>query len=137
MNLRDKLVALGSSIPGGEELELDRWAEKLGEAPCRNAAAVVGLSSLLFYLAERGRNPKVNEVWDATVYCSTCLSVGYSDIFAKTPIGKIVGSARMTIGPALAARTMDGPGDRRREAVQEEVLETLRRILAKLEEGKG
>ena len=132
MNLRENLINLGMQLPDG--FDFDRWAGKLSEAPCRNTVAVVGLSSLLFYLAERGRNPKVNEIWDASVYCSTCLSVGYSDIFAKTPIGKIVGTALMTIGPALAAKTLDGPEQDRRDDVQQKVLETLRQILAKLEE---
>jgi hypothetical protein len=51
--------------------------------PC-NTAALVALSSLLFYAAEREYNSKVNDEFDAEVYCSTCLSVGY-DIFAKKP----------------------------------------------------
>jgi hypothetical protein len=60
--------------------------------------------------------------------------VGYGDIFAKTPLGKILGSALMTIGPAMASRTMDGPASERRDEVQEEVLATLRGILARLEQ---
>jgi hypothetical protein len=133
-DLRENLIKLGMQLPDGLNLDLDRWAAKLSEAPCRNTVAVVGLTSLLFYLAERGHNPKVNQIWDASVYCSTCLSVGYSDIFAKTPIGKIVGTALMTIGPALAAKTLDGPEQSRREEVQQKMLDTLRQILAKLEE---
>ncbi len=35
-------------------------------------------------------NPKVKRFEDALVFCTTCMSVGYSDIFAKTPTGKAV-----------------------------------------------
>ena len=63
-----------------------------------DTAALVALSSVLFYAIERDHNPKVNDVFDAAIYCSTCLSVGYGDIFAKTPLGKLLGTALMTIG---------------------------------------
>jgi hypothetical protein len=129
------LGAFGLKVPDG--LPIDRWASALDGAPCRNAAALVGASSLLFYALERGRNPKVNDVFDAMVYTSTCLSVGYGDIFAKTPLGKVLGSALMTIGPALAARTLDGPAAERRDALQAQVLETLKQILARLEASGG
>ena len=129
MSLRDDLVALGLQLPELPDLDLDRWAARLAATPCRNTAALVGLSTVLFYLLEKNRNPKVNDVWDSLVYCSTCLSVGYGDIFAKTPLGKILGSALMTIGPSMAAKTTDG-----REDVQDQVLATLKSILAKLEE---
>lgn len=134
MGLREKLVAVGLTVPEGFGTELERWAEKLGESPCRNTATVVGLSTVLFYLFEKNRNPKVNDVWDAMVYCSTCLSVGYGDIFAKTPLGKILGSTLMTMGPAMASKTLEGEAETKRDAVQEEVLTTLRQILAKMEE---
>ena len=65
------------------------------------------------------------------------MSVGYGDIFAKTPLGKVLGSALMTIGPALAAKTLDGPAAERRDALQAEVLETLKQILAKLDAAGG
>jgi hypothetical protein len=133
MGLRENLVALGMSMPEDFGTELDRWAAKLGESPCRNTATLVGMSTVMFYLLEKNRNPKVNDIWDAMVYCSTCLSVGYGDIFAKTPLGKILGSTLMTMGPAMAAKTLDGEADGRRDAVQEEVLETLKQILDKIE----
>ena len=108
MSLRDELVKLGINVPEHLGAELDQWAANLAASPCRNTVALVGLSTVLFYAFEKHHNPKVNDVWDAMVYCSTCLSVGYGDIFAKTPLGKILGSALMTIGPAMAARTTDG-----------------------------
>ena len=71
-------------------------------------AAVLG-GAWLFYKAERGHNPKVKSYYDALVYVSTNLSVGYSDIFAKTPRGKAIGTALMTYGPAMAAKIFDTP----------------------------
>src|SRR6478672_8154045 len=71
-------------------------------------AAVLG-GAWLFYKAERGHNPKVKSYYDALVYVSTNLSVGYSDIFAKTPRGKAIGTALMTYGPAMAAKIFDAP----------------------------
>ncbi|HEY7119292.1 MAG TPA: potassium channel family protein [Tepidisphaeraceae bacterium] len=136
MPLRDSLQTLGLNVPANLNLDLDHWAARLAASPCRNTATLVGLSTVLFYLVEKHHNPKVNDVWDAMVYCSTCLSVGYGDIFARTPLGKILGSALMTIGPSMAARTTEGPEANRREAVQQDVLATLRQILATLEAKK-
>lgn len=124
------LFSFLSSIPGG--LDIDRWAARLGDRPCENTLGLVGAATLLFYQAEKNHNPKVNDVWDALVYCSTCISVGYGDIFAHTPVGKIIGSLLMTIGPAMAAKTLDGPPPADADAVQRETLVTLKEILAEL-----
>ena len=124
------LAAFGVQIP--ERVSLGDWAEKLAENPTENTAYVVAASSVLFYLVERGHNPKVRDVYDAAVYCTTCLSVGYADIFAKTPLGKLIGSTLMTIGPALSGATLDGKSARRKEELQQEILTTLREILARL-----
>ena len=129
------LGAFGLKIP--DRVPLDQWAARIGDHPCTNAAALVGASSVLFYAAERGRNPKVKDIFDAMVYTSTCLSVGYGDIFAKTPLGKVLGTALMTIGPAVAAKTLDGPAADRRDAVQAEMLETLKQILTRLEKERS
>jgi hypothetical protein len=115
-----------------ERLNIDGWGAKLAEKPGENALALLGLSTLVFYAAERRANPKVNDVWDSLVYCSTCLSVGYGDIFARTPLGKIVGSALMTIGPAISSRALDGPARESADAKQAEILATLKQILAEL-----
>jgi hypothetical protein len=129
MSLKDELIAMGIPIP--EELPLDRWAATLADAPVKNSLALVGLSSLLFYAAEKHHNHRVNDIWDSLIYCSTCISVGYADIFPRTPIGKIIGSALMTIGPALAAKALDGP-EQRADHLQEQILGTLREILGRL-----
>jgi len=124
------LGAFGLKLPDG--VPLDQWAAKLTANPCGKAAALVGAGSVLFYAAENGRNPKVNDIFDAMVYTSTCLSVGYGDIFAKTPLGKLLGTALMTLGPAVAAQTLDGAANERRDALQAETLETLKQILKRM-----
>jgi hypothetical protein len=134
MALKDDLISLGIQLP--EDFSLDEWMARLTDHPGRNTAATVALSALLFYTAERRHNPKVNDLWDAAIYCSTCLSVGYGDIFAKTPLGKIIGTTLMTIGPALSGATLDGAAKARHdqaELTQQQVLETLKQILARLE----
>src|SRR5215207_3648856 len=126
MNWKDDLnyglAAFGIQIPDG--IPLDDWAAKVSENPARNTALLVLLSGALFYAAERDHNPKVNDIFDALVYTSTCLSVGYGDIFAKTPAGKLLGTALMSYGPSLTSQTPD-PQAARRDAVQEEILATL------------
>ncbi len=47
--------------------------------------------------------------WDALVFVSTCMSVGYADVFARTPAGKAIASAIMTIGPAMSGAILDEP----------------------------
>src|SRR5882724_11948002 len=128
--LEQGLGAFGIKIP--ENFPIDQWAANLGNSPARNTAAVVALSSMLFYAAERDHNPKVNDVFDASIYCSTCLSVGYGDIFAKTPLGKLIGTALMTVGPSISGAVMDGPGGDRQGEVQAKMLATLREILQRL-----
>ena len=98
---------------------------------------VVG-GAFLFYLAEKGKNPKVETFWDALVFVSTCASVGYADVFARTPAGKAIASAVMTFGPAISGAVLDEPksegrGDAEKMlAVQEVMVDKLGAILAEL-----
>jgi hypothetical protein len=125
------LAAFGIQIP--EKVSIDDWAHKLTERPAQNTATLLSAATVLFYLAERGHNPKVRDIYDAMVYCTTNISVGYCDIFAHTPAGKMIGSALMTIGPAMAAKTLDGVKGPTAAETQEEILATLREILVKLQ----
>src|SRR5687768_16073549 len=100
------LAAFGLKIP--ESNLIDEIAPKLASSPLRNSTVLIATSAAAFLAAERGHNPKVNDIYDALLYCSTCLSVGYADIFPKTPAGKLIGTVLMTAGPALAARALDG-----------------------------
>jgi|SRR6188768_1205996 len=112
------LITLGllsaCTLPGGPGQVMNRLHEKLRDYQARepaNAILVTALASAAaFYVAERGRNPKVTSFYDALVFAATNLSVGYSDIFAKTPGGKAIGALLMTYGPALATRALDPPG---------------------------
>ncbi len=131
MNVKEDLAAWGLRIP--ENWSLDKWAASLGDKPCQNTAALVGVASTLFLAAERQHNPKVKDIYDAMIYCSTCLSVGYGDIFAKTPVGKLIGTALMTIGPAMTSKAMDGPPDPAVAEKQKEILSTLQQILAEMQ----
>jgi hypothetical protein len=128
------LAAFGVQIPDGTGTigSLDAVAAKLVERPAATSAAVVALSSLLYYAAERGRNPKVHDLGDAMMATSTCLNVGYGDVYAKTPVGKIISTLLMTYGPSLANVALDGQAAAQRDAAQAEILRTLQQILEKL-----
>lgn len=114
----------------------DGFREKYSEDPMGSTVSAVVVASWLFYRAERGKNPKVKSFYDALVYVSTNLSVGFSDIFAMTPAGKTIGSALMTFGPAMATRVLDEPGAAKKtEADSRAVVDRLDRILAAIENG--
>jgi hypothetical protein len=132
--LRGDLELFGIKLP--EKFDLEEWAASLRNKPAQNTAIFATAAAIIFYYAERGHNPKVNDIYDALVYCTTNLSVGYSDIFAKTPLGKLVGSALMTFGPALSGSALDGPRDAGRGETQKEILTTLQKILTQLESQK-
>ncbi len=71
---------------------------------------------------------------DALYYISTCLSVGYADIFAQTQSGKLIATLTMTIGPALTSNALDPPGRAAPASArgQELMLERLDAILEEL-----
>lgn len=112
------LITLGllaaCTTKAGPGQAMTRLHEKMRDYQAREPANAILLtvlaSAAAFYVAERGRNPKVTSFYDALTYAATNLSVGYSDIFAKTPGGKAIGSLLMTYGPALATRALDPPG---------------------------
>src|SRR5215212_3529560 len=125
--LRSDLELFGIKLP--ERFDFEEWAASLRNKPAQNTMMFATAAALVFYYAERGHNPKVADFYDALVYCTTNLSVGYSDIFAKTPLGKLVGSALMTFGPALSGAALDGPREAGRGDMQKKILATLEEIL--------
>jgi hypothetical protein len=103
---------------------------KYDDDPMGTTVTTALVASFLFYRAERGQNPKVTSFYDALVYVTTSLSVGYSDIFPKTEAGKTIASALMTIGPAMAAGVLDEPNER---GEMRAVVERLDRLITTLE----
>lgn len=88
------------------------WKERLQDMAVDNPleTLVVGVlgSAWVFYLAERGENEAVNTYDDALYYISTCLSVGYANIFPRTQMGKFVAAVVMMLGPSLANWLLEG-----------------------------
>lgn len=108
--------------------------ERLTRYPIESLTSFLLSTSIAFYLAERDLNPKINTFVDALYYISTCLSVGYADIFAQTQQGKLIATLVMTVGPALAGNALDPPGQAMTASIhgQEQMIERLDAILAEL-----
>jgi hypothetical protein len=126
---------------GGGETSYESWKRALKTSVSTNpfdalVVTVVG-GSFLFYLAERGKNPKVKTYIDALLFISTCLSVGYADVFAVTQAGKAIASAVMTFGPAMSGAIFETPATRgapgEAPAVAPELLAIQRTIVDKLD----
>lgn len=110
-----------------------RVRSAMANDPMDTTLATVLVGSWLFYEAEKEHNPKVNSFGDAFVFISTCLSVGYSDIFARTEAGKAIATAVMTFGPAMAASILDKPNAQAPVDVGHEMLAAQRDVVSKLE----
>jgi voltage-gated potassium channel len=111
------------------------FREVLKRDPLDSIAAVVLGGSYLFYLAEKGKNPKVESYWDALAFITTSLSVGYDDVFARTDAGKALAAFVMTFGPALSAAALDPPASEAPTptvTVSPESLEVQKAILERL-----
>jgi voltage-gated potassium channel len=126
------LLGVGSGKPPEEWLQSAHgyFRDKQAEDPMNAVVFTVLLGAAAFYAAERHDNPKVTSYYDALVYVSTNLSVGYSDIFAKTEAGKAISSTLMTYGPALAARVFDVPNEAQERAAEGERSEAALRGIA-------
>lgn len=101
--------------------------------PMESLLALVFGGAALYYLAERQRNEKVQTYWDALEYVSTSASVGYSNIFPSTPIGKIVATAAFLFGPTLTSRALDPPATEASAAAPQSSADS-QALLAKLEQ---
>jgi len=111
-----------------------RLRDTVARDPIDGLMVTVLGGAFLFYHAEKGHNPKVETYFDALVYVSTCLSVGYADIFPKTPTGKAIATALMTFGPAIAAAALDPPAaEKEPEPVDPRLLEVQRLLCDKLD----
>jgi hypothetical protein len=134
LDLKSMLASIASCWPQSEKI--DAFTVKLAERPAQNTLMILGLSTLLFFYAERDDNPKINTIYDALEYCSSSLSVGYTHIYPQTPLGKSVASLLMTFGPALSNAVLDGPRSARRDPAndptQQKILATLEQILSEI-----
>ena len=106
--------------------------------PMDTVVTTVLTCTVLFYNAERGVNPKVKTPADALLYITTCMSVGYADVFARTTAGKLIASYVMTVGPAMSAKVLEAPAADARRAEDEQrdfqkaLLEKLDTLTAEL-----
>ena len=107
--------------------------ERLTQYPMETLAGFLLGTSAAFYLAERNENPKIKTFVDALYYISTCLSVGYADIFAQTQTGRAIATLVMTLGPSLTSNALDLPGRAAAASVRGQEL-TVERLDAILEE---
>ncbi len=115
----------------------DRARAVVNRDPMDAVLATVTGATVLFYLAERRVNPKVQSLADAMVFITTCLSVGYADVFARTPAGKAIASAVMTVGPSLSSNLFAPPQaaapEPASDAALREIADLQRQILARLD----
>jgi hypothetical protein len=116
---------------GGLQTE---FLERLVRHPMESLAGFLLGTSAAFYLAERDVNPKIKTFVDALYYISTCLSVGYADIFAQTQTGRLIATLAMAVGPALTNQALDLPGQAADASLrgQEMMIERLDAILEEL-----
>ncbi|MGD0676076.1 MAG: ion channel [Polyangiaceae bacterium] len=121
---------LGSYVSGKRALRA-----AVAQDPFDAMVVMVVGGAFLFYVAEKGHNEKVRTYWDALVFVSTCASVGYADVFARTPAGKAIASAVMTFGPALSGAVFEEPGasDAPPAALSAEMRAVKEVIVAKLD----
>ena len=86
----------------------DRMLNMAADNPLETLLVGVLGSAWVFYLAEKDENEGVDTYDDALYYISTCLSVGYANIFPKTQIGKFVAAMVMIVGPSLSGWVVEG-----------------------------
>lgn len=123
-------IATSLFTPRGGDLSYGTLKQGFRELVLRDPldsllVTVVG-GAYLFYLAEKGKNPKCESFWDALVFISTCLSVGYDDVFARTDAGKAIATFVMTFGPAMSGAALDPPAaEKKPDPPSPELLQSL------------
>src|SRR6202035_2259697 len=131
------LTLAGGGGGGGGDLSYGSLKGELRSAinkdPFDATVVTVLGGAFLFYIAEKGNNPKVETYWDALVFISTCLSVGYADIFARTPAGKAIASAVMTLGRAMSGAILEPSASGEKKEAPPELVQVQSVIVEKLE----
>jgi voltage-gated potassium channel len=133
------LLGVGSGKPPGEWLSSAHslLRKRQSQAPLESTATVVLASAVAFFVAERGKNAQVKTWADALSFVTSKFGAAPSSVTAVTETGKLLASALVTYGPALAARAFDRPEDNRKRdadgerlaemtALLENILRTLR-----------
>ncbi len=127
--------APGSSSPMLKELAVRHVSER----PIDSIMTATLAGSILFFLAEEDRNPRVTSFADAFWTVSTCIAAVSDGGGAVTPLGKYILGLVMGIGPAMqglavaegvqqrGTRELLPPADNR-------IIDRLDRIAALLEE---
>jgi hypothetical protein len=114
-------IARGLFSAGGGDLSYGTlkqgFRELVQRDPLDSLLATVLGGSYLFYLAEKGKNPRCETLWDAIVFIATSVSVGNSGGFAQTESGKAIAAFVMTFGPAMAAAALNPPAGAPKEPV--------------------
>jgi voltage-gated potassium channel len=85
-----------------------RFLDLAADRPLETLVSVVAGSAWVFYLAEKDANEGIDTYDDAFYYISTCLSVGYANVYPVTQIGKFVAAVVMMIGPSLSSWVVEG-----------------------------
>ena len=146
MSQNSDLLYVFTGIPGDRVADVLKTAldkrgdlqteflERLTDHPMESLAGFLVGTSAAFYLAERDVNPKIKTFVDALYYISTCLSVGYADIFAQTQTGRLIATLVMAVGPALTNQALDLPGQASEASVRGQgmMIERLDAILEEL-----
>ena len=146
MSQNSDLLYVFTGIPGDRVADVLKTAldkrgdlqaeflERLTSHPLESLAGFLLGTSAAFYLAERDVNPKIKTFVDALYYISTCLSVGYADIFAQTQTGRLIATLVMAVGPALTSQALDLPGQASEASVRGQgmMIERLDAILEEL-----
>ena len=86
----------------------DRLLDYAVDHPLESLITLVTGSAWVMYLAEREVNEGITTYDDALYYVSTCLSVGYANVFPQTQIGKLVAAVVMILGPSLTSWVIEG-----------------------------
>jgi voltage-gated potassium channel len=116
MDLNGKAPQIGD-FPFTEECEaavaaLQGWKDRLldyaVDNPLESLIALVTGGAWVLYLAEKEVNEGIETYDDALYYVSTCLSVGYANIFPRTQVGKFVAAVVMILGPSLTSWVIEG-----------------------------
>jgi len=138
------LAQIAGGLLGGAggkgEIGYSTWKQGFREIVTRDPIDTLLVSVLggayLFWIAERDVNPKCRTFWDAAVFVSTSLSVGYDSKFATTEAGKALATFLMTFGPAAAAAAFAPPAaaaSQENAAATAESVELQKAILARLD----